>query len=286
MIFLFTIKFFFVRNLKTSYNKYVLSIKNELLIHLMDCQLPNTTENSFLDGKLNILQPVKGFRAGLDSVLLAASVNAKPGEKVLEIGAGVGTVLFCLMNRISGLEATGIEIMEEYHSLSLINAQKNKINANLILGDFFTYGNLKKEIFDQIFFNPPYYPVSNYKISDNKLLEIAHIEYPGILKKMLTFALKRCKPYGYVTLIHRPSRISDILSIFKNVAGDIKILPIVSSNSKNASRMIIRARKSAKGDTKLLNPLYLYKDSKKMEQKKQYTFEIQNILRNGHGLNF
>ena len=285
MIFLFTIKIF-LRNLNAFYNKDVLSIKNKLLIHLMDHQLLNITEDSFLDGKLSLFQPKKGFRAGLDSVLLAASVNAKPGEKVLEIGAGVGTVLFCLMNRISGLEATGIEIMEEYHSLSLINAQKNKINANLILGDFFTYGNLKKEIFDQIFFNPPYYPVSNYKISDNKLLEIAHIEYPGILKKMLTFALKRCKPYGYITLIHRPSRISDILSIFKNMAGDIKILPIVSSNSKNASRMIIRARKSAKGDTKLLNPLYLYKDSKKMGQKKQYTFEIQNILRNGHGLNF
>jgi len=285
MIFLFTIKIF-LRNLNAFYNKDVLSIKNKLLIHLMDHQLLNITEDSFLDGKLSLFQPTKGFRAGLDSVLLAASVNAKPGEKVLEIGAGVGTVLFCLMNRISGLEATGIEIMEEYHSLSLLNAQKNKINANLILGDFFTYGNLKKEIFDQIFFNPPYYPVSNYKISDNKLLEIAHIEYPGILKKMLTFALKRCKPYGYITLIHRPSRISDILSIFKNVAGDIKILPIVSSNSKNASRMIIRARKSAKGDTKLLNPLYLYKDSKKMGQKKQYTFEIQNILRNGHGLNF
>ena len=285
MIFLFTIKIF-LRNLNAFYNKDVLSIKNKLLIHLMDHQLLNITEDSFLDGKLSLFQPTKGFRAGLDSVLLAASVNAKPGEKVLEIGAGVGTVLFCLMNRISGLEATGIEIMEEYHSLSLINAQKNKINANLILGDFFTYGNLKKENFDQIFFNPPYYPVSNYKISDNKLLEIAHIEYPGILKKMLTFALKRCKPYGYITLIHRPSRISDILSIFKNVAGDIKILPIVSSNSKNASRMIIRARKSAKGDTKLLNPFYLYKDSKKMGQKKKYTFEIQNILRNGHGLNF
>ena len=141
----------------------------------MDCQLPNITENFFLDGKLSIFQPIKGFRAGLDSVLLAASVNAKSGEKVLEIGAGVGTVLFCLMNRISGLEATGIEIMEEYHTLSLINAKRNQINANLILGDFFTYKNLKKKNFDQIFFNPPYYPVSNYKISDNKLLDVAPV---------------------------------------------------------------------------------------------------------------
>ena len=77
-----------------------------------------------------------------------------------------------------------------------------------------------------------------------------------------------------------------ILSILKDGAGDIKILPIVSSNSKSASRIIIRARKSAKGDTKLLNPLFLYKDEKKIGQKKQYTSEIHNILRNGYGLNF
>ena len=74
-------------------------------------------------------------------------------------------------------------------------------------------------------------------------MNIANIEYPGILKRMLNFSLKRCKPYGYITLIHRPARISEILSILKNGAGDIKILPIVSSNRKSASRIIIRTRK-------------------------------------------
>ena len=88
----------------------------------MENQLTEITKDLFLGGKLSLLQPKKGFRAGLDSVLLAAAVNAKSGEKVFEIGSGVGTVLFCLMSRISGLKATAIEIMNEYHSLSLINA--------------------------------------------------------------------------------------------------------------------------------------------------------------------
>jgi tRNA1(Val) A37 N6-methylase TrmN6 len=176
--------------------------------------------------------------------------------------------------------------MEEYHALSLINAKRNKINANLILGNFFTYENLKKKIFDQIFFNPPYYPVNNYKISDNKLLDIANIEYPGILKKMLNFSLKRCKPYGYITLIHRPARLPEILSILTNGSGDIKIQPIVSSHSQISSRVIIRARKSAKGETKLFNPISLYKNSDKSGLKKQYTSKIQEILKNGNALNF
>ena len=252
----------------------------------MENQLTEITKDLFLGGKLSLLQPKKGFRAGLDSVLLAAAVNAKSGEKVFEIGSGVGTVLFCLMSRISGLKATAIEIMNEYHSLSLINAKQNNFKANLILGDFLKDQKLKQESFDQIFFNPPYYPIHNYKISGNKLLEIAHIEYPGILKKLLSYALKRCKPYGYITLIHRPARLPEILSILTNGSGDIKIQPIVSSHSQISSRVIIRARKSAKGETRLFNPISLYKNSDKSGLKKQYTSKIQEILKNGNALNF
>ncbi len=244
------------------------------------------TEDLFLGGKLSLFQPKKGFRAGLDSVLLAASVNAKSGEKVIEIGAGVGTVLFCLMNRVSELDATAIEIMEEYYSLLVINAKKNKFKANLILGDFNFNDKLKRDSFDHIFFNPPYYPVKNYKLSGNKLLEIANIEQPGALKKLLSFSLKRCRSYGYITLIHRPARILEILSILGSGAGDIKILPIISSNSKNVSRIIVRARKSAKGETKLLKPLTINKNNNESSKEKKYTPEIQKILKNGSALDF
>ena len=102
---------------------------------------------------------------------------------------------------------------------------------------------------------------------------------------MLSYALKRCKPYGYITLIHRPARLPEILSILSNGSGDIKIQPILSSH-QISSRVIIRARKSAKGETKLFNPISLYKNSDKSGLKKQYTSKIQEILKNGNALNF
>ena len=40
------------------------------------------TEDGFLGGRLRILQPEKGFRAGIDSVFLAASIPCAPGESV------------------------------------------------------------------------------------------------------------------------------------------------------------------------------------------------------------
>ena len=52
----------------------------------------NTTADEFLGGKLLIKQPRNGYRAGIDPVLLAASVNAKAKQTVLELGCGVGVV--------------------------------------------------------------------------------------------------------------------------------------------------------------------------------------------------
>ena len=55
-----------------------------------------TTDNAFLGGRVQLLQPRRGYRAGVDPVLLAAAVAARPGEAVLELGCGVGTALLCL----------------------------------------------------------------------------------------------------------------------------------------------------------------------------------------------
>ena len=88
----------------------------------MAAKISELTNDAFLGGKLKLLQPKIGFRAGIDSVLLAASVRASSGDRVLDIGTGVGTALFCLMKRVIGLEAVGIELQEEYHSLATENS--------------------------------------------------------------------------------------------------------------------------------------------------------------------
>ena len=47
------------------------------------------TRDAFLGGRLNVTQPAKGFRAGLDSVLLGAAVS-DAGGPLLDLGCGVG----------------------------------------------------------------------------------------------------------------------------------------------------------------------------------------------------
>ena len=67
------------------------------------------THDAFLGGRLRLWQPRQGYRAGMDAVLLSASVPANKGERVLELGCGVGTAILCLGTRVEGVDLTGVE---------------------------------------------------------------------------------------------------------------------------------------------------------------------------------
>mgnify|MGYP001821000592 CR=1 FL=1 len=58
--------------------------------------MDDLSRDAFLGGKLHLLQPKTGYRAGVDPVLLAASVPAAAGERVLDLGCGVGAAALCL----------------------------------------------------------------------------------------------------------------------------------------------------------------------------------------------
>ena len=76
--------------------------------------VPNSlTDDAFLGGKLQILQPEKGYRAGIDAVFLAASIPVVDGETVFEAGIGAGTAALCLLARKPLLHITGIEYIEK-----------------------------------------------------------------------------------------------------------------------------------------------------------------------------
>ena len=91
--------------------------------------------DQFLGGRLTVAQPKTGYRAGVDPVLLAASVPAGRGESVLELGCGVGVASLCLAARVPGLKITGVEIQPDAAILAAQNAQHNGCKLTVITGD-------------------------------------------------------------------------------------------------------------------------------------------------------
>ena len=93
------------------------------------------TRDKFLGGRLVISQPKKGYRAGVDPVILAASIPARSGESILELGCGVGVASLCLAQRVKALRITGLEILPQIAQLARDNAQENDLPMEVIDGD-------------------------------------------------------------------------------------------------------------------------------------------------------
>ena len=83
----------------------------------------DVSQDKFLGGRLLISQLKRGYRAGTDPVLLAASLSLKPEQTLLDLGCGVGTAFLCALARENSIKATGIELQKELSDLAINNVK-------------------------------------------------------------------------------------------------------------------------------------------------------------------
>ena len=242
------------------------------------------TCDAFLDGRVHIRQPKNGYRAATDPVFLAASIPAKAGECVLELGCGVGVAMFCLGARISGLSLTGLELQPDYANLARQNAQTNDLDVQIISGDLMQMPHeLRDQSFDHVMFNPPFYDSAKVSVPKDAGKSKAHVMELTIDLWIRT-ALKRLKPKGRLSFIHRTEILPQALGCLANVAGDITVKPLTSRQDQPAKRVIISCRKGTKGPPVLLPPLVVHNGSAHSDDAGTYSKIAQSILRDGKAL--
>lgn len=244
------------------------------------------TKDGFLDGRLTISQPKKGFRSGADAVLLAAAVPASKGQSVLELGLGVGVASLCLGKRVAGLRLTGLEVQPEYADLARANGRDNDIPLTVVEGNLVAMpAALKAQSFDHVMMNPPYYRLDQWTRADNEGRDRA-LGQRESLKDWMDAAYKRLNPGGLLTAIMKASRLNDVLTQADTRFGSIQIKPISPRIGRPAELVIIRFKKGGKGDTLLHAPLILHEGLKHQQDAAHPTVEAQAILRGVEKLSF
>ena len=243
------------------------------------------TLDNFLGGKLKIYQLKEGFRAGHDSVLLASAIKAIEGDSCLELGFGSGVVSLCLAKRTSNLDIIGIEKDIEMLKISKKNIELNNFKKNIkvfagdIEGKIENYKFIKRQSFDQIYANPPYFIEENLFEPTYKNKKIANIgnkkTFDLWLKKALTFS----KSGGTITFINHIQNLPEMLFLFSKKLGDIKVTPIFPKKDKKASRFIISGVRDSKKPLTYNQGLILTNNDGKIPK------NIDNLLRNGIGFN-
>lgn len=226
--------------------------------------LGEIAEDSLLGGRLRLLQPVKGHRAGSDAVLLAAAVPELGEGPLGDFGAGVGTIGLAAALRQPTLEVVLVERDPELAALATRNAGLNDLAGRVrtVVG---TIGEksgglaecgLAAASMAWVAMNPPFFEAGEVRASPVANRRVAHVAGQAFGDWLKT-ARHVLKPGGGVSIIHRAEALGAILSGLQTGFGAVEIRPVHSQAERSAIRVIVSARLGSKKPAALLPALIL-----------------------------
>ena len=236
------------------------------------------TEDALLGGRVQLLQPARGYRVAIDAVLLAAAVDAGPGQRILDLGAGVGAVSLCLAARLAGCSVVGIELQPALAELAERNANLNGMADRIrtVVHDLAKPLPADLGRFDHVVTNPPYLAAAVADPSPDPSKALATVESSADLARWLAVATAAAEPAGTLLIIHRSDRLDEILGYLGRLGwGDVTVKRLPP-----AARILLRARRADRPARRDAPALTLHRPGG------GYTDEAEAILRHAGALAF
>ena len=239
-----------------------------------------TTEDAFLDGRVRVLQPRKGYRAAIDPVFLAAAVDLPEGARVLDAGAGVGTASLCLAARRPDLRIAALELQPELAGLARRNVELNKASGiTVIEGSLHDADGAVP--YDAVMTNPPYWRLAETRPSPDPIKRTATVEDAHGLTGWIAACARRLGPSGKIYMVHSATRVDDIADAALGCGfGSVSVFPLWSKAGAAAKRVIVMLSVSVEPVRTGMQGLVLHDDAG------TYTVPAQNILRGAAPLVF
>lgn len=207
---------------------------------------PNERVDSFLSGRLNIIQSPDYFNLSVDALLLADFIKLPKHTnfKYIDFCSGNGAVPLLLSQRTEA-HLTGIEIQEALVDMAQRSAIYNKIEdrLNFIQGDLKEFVTSSGEQYDLVSCNPPYFLVEdNHTVHSLSSHAIARHEIMLSMDDWVQKASKIMKDKGKLFIVHRPNRLDDLITTLLNYRFSINRLKFIYPKpNQDANGVLIEA---------------------------------------------
>ena len=227
----------------------------------------DVTEDAFLGGQLRLRQLKSGHRAGHDAVLLAAATSARSGDRVADLGAGVGVAGLAVARRVAGIDLVLVEIDPTLAGLARANAASNAVAASVIVLDVeadaasFAAAGLAADSVDAVLMNPPFNDPARHRRSPDDARGIAHVATENTLANWVRAARRILRSKGTLTLIWRADGIAEVLAALDHGFGSLALLPVHGDARQPANRLLVRATKGGRAPTQIHPALMLNDES-------------------------
>lgn len=225
----------------------------------------SVTRDAFLGGRLIVSQPARGFRAGLDSVLLGAAVGEQR-RSLLDLGAGVGTAALVSMAYNSDLAATLAEQNADMAALATDNAEQNGVKGRtrVVVTDVTASAAERRSAgivdngYDSVIANPPFFEQGGGTLAaDTGRAGARHMDSDA-LDRWIRSAAAASAAGGEVIFIYPAPSLAGLLAGFDRRFGAITVLPLQPRVGEPASRVLVRGIKGSRAPLTLLGSRALH----------------------------
>jgi len=238
-----------------------------------------TTLDPFLGGRLNFLQPKKGYRFSVDAPLLAGFIDVRPDDRVADLGAGCGVVGILLAHFTPIRRLVAVEVQAELAGLARRNAELNGFSdliriRNQDVSDFVTTE--PSGSYDLVVSNPPFQPVGASRPSSHPQRAVARQEILLTPASLFAAASRLLRTGGRLGLVHRPWRWPELRpELERHGLHPSRIRPVVPRDGEGSNLILVEAVKGVRNGSEELAPLVLF------GEQGVYTEEAEALLKHG-----
>ncbi|MEA3358800.1 MAG: methyltransferase [Thermodesulfobacteriota bacterium] len=214
--------------------------------------------DTFLNGRLKIIQSSHGYRFSVDALLLAEFVSVKNDDYVVDLGAGCGIISLLIAINREVKFIFGVEIQEGLASQARRNVVLNHLEEKISI----TRGDLRNLPINPgsanvVICNPPYRKGKSGRVNPDPCKAIARHEIAANLNDILNAGKTLLELGGKLALIYPANRLTEIFIKMRTHGLEPKRLQIIYPDAaSNAKLAMIEGRHTGNPGVKILPPIF------------------------------